>query len=71
MGTTSAENVGLMPTQEKVLVPPPPLPPVVVGLDLLHAANVKMIDEIQTMIASELFIKMDLHSAYITIVFFH
>jgi len=41
IGCTSAENFGVIPVQEKVLVPPPvpPPPPVVVPL-LLQAVNI-------------------------------
>ena len=43
MGCTSVENFGLIPTQEKVMVPPPPVPPPEPGLLLLHEANIKAV----------------------------
>ena len=60
MGCTSVENFGLIPAQEKVMVPPPPVP----GVLLLHSANSKAVKIIMKMVEDVLSINESLYFLY-------
>jgi hypothetical protein len=70
IGCISVENLGVMPTHEKVMPPPPvPPPPDPVSL-LLHAINTDETEHIKKMTTNVFFIKWFLKLVYLLTVFF-